>query len=234
MYLDKSNGCNDGRFAYFENEHEHAVSLYLGCNKRFECFCSCCADKWRRKTRARYADAIRHFERPKFLTLTLSKARGKEENLTRLWSMRKALFRKLRDGGHDIRGWVGVIEPPNHIHMVVDSDYLPHYEISSVWHTLTGDSYIVDIRKLKNSGYSYRKAIAYISKYITKISNWDGINLDFLKGFHIINSNGLVKTEKPIMACPLCDVLSPWHWISEEEFYAKGYDRLQDEDWKDT
>lgn len=227
MLVDYASGCKDARIFHVLNETcEHGVAIAVGCGNRFKCFCEHCSRSWQRKTRARFFDAISCYQRPKFLTLTLKKHKGRF-NFFRIWEMRKALFRKLRDAGHVIRSWVGCVEFPNHVHMVIDSDYLPQWEISNYWHTVTGDSFYVDIRALKASDYSYRKAIAYISKYITKIVEFPSVKYSDFAGFHLIGSYGNFVMPQRTLVCPICSCKGHWIRISEEEFYANRMDKLE-------
>lgn len=70
---------------------------------------------------------------------------------------------------YKIGSWCGCIEPPNHVHIVMDCEYVPQYEIAELWHSITGDSMIVDIRAIVNR----QRATYYITKYITKTKDWD-------------------------------------------------------------
>lgn len=226
--VDYSGDCSDSRVHYMEGSCGHAIAIRTGCNKRFDYFCPSCAKKWRMKTQRRYEAAVRHFQTPKFMTLTLTKRRSLIENISRIWDMRKALFRRLRAEGYVIRGWCGVVELPNHVHLIVDCDFIPQWEISKIWKTITGDSYVVDIRAVKRGRDGDTASyLRYLTKYITKASEWDGINLDFFEGFHIINSNGLVKEEKRLLPCPCCGHLGHWTRILEEKFFACRFDDLE-------
>lgn len=51
-----------------------------------------------------------------------------------------------------------------HVHVLADFDYWPQREISALWHSITGDSYIVDVRAVKRG--SEREAIKYPIKFI--------------------------------------------------------------------
>jgi hypothetical protein len=57
--------------------------------------------------------------------------------------------------GPRVRGGFYAIEPIHkgrgwhvHIHAILDADYLPQAELSRLWHEITGDAYIVDIRRV--------------------------------------------------------------------------------------
>lgn len=51
-----------------------------------------------------------------------------------------------------------------HLHLIVEGKYLPLKPLRKLWHTITGDSYIIDVSR----GKDVTHAATYISKYITK------------------------------------------------------------------
>jgi hypothetical protein len=100
--------------------------------------------------------------------------------------------------------------------MVMDSAFIPQWEISEIWHKKTGDSYIVDIRKV-NVQRDPRNAIRYLTKYLGKASAWTGINLDLLEGFHLIGSHGC----PPFTTGAVCDCrVKDLHRLMLEDYYA--------------
>lgn len=220
MVVDRSAGCVNAKSLYFKcSEHGHPFELKTGCHSRFECQCPVCSKKWNGLNRKKFAEAIAGMARPRFLTLTLTKRRAIRDNLDRIWDCRRALFRKLRAQGFKIHAWIGVVELPNHIHMVIDSDYIPQRDISKVWKTVTGDSYIVDIRQVKVDRHrAARGAVAYISKYLTKALGWAGSAPGELKGFHVVQTNGVPALPKRTMKCPCCGSVVGVVHISLEEF----------------
>jgi hypothetical protein len=54
-----------------------------------------------------------------------------------------------------------------HLHVICEGRYLRQMELADAWHTVTGDSSIVDIRALKSG----RDAAHYLSKYVAKGTN---------------------------------------------------------------
>jgi hypothetical protein len=56
------------------------------------------------------------------------------------------------------RGW----HP--HLHIVVEGKYVPHAILKAIWHRITGDSYIVDVRPVRSTG----ELIRYVTKYVSK------------------------------------------------------------------
>lgn len=223
---DLAEGCTNPREVYFLCRHcGRPTKVVIGCGKRFESFCPACAARWRRRTFTRYYRGVCAMHLPKFLTLTLRKDGGRmEARLKGLWEAKKYLFKKLKRLGYSIPSWCGVIEPPNHIHLVIDTRYIPQSLISELWEGITGDSYIVDIRKV-NSG-DLRQVAAYITKYLTKASNWEGINLDKLAGFHLIGSWNLPPGPPKQSLC-ICGVRALYR-VDAEGFYAvvTGNDRI--------
>jgi len=221
LEYDHSDGCSHSRTFFFQcRDCNRPIKMEIGCGNRFEQFCPVCSKKWQKKTRNRYFTGCSTFRSPKFITLTLRKEGGRiEERLMQLWEMRKRLFFYLRRSGYKIRGWCGVIEPPNHIHMIVDCDWIPKAELSETWSLITGDSFIVDIKKI-DLFKDPRKVFSYITKYMTKASAWTGVNLTLLKGFHLVGSRDLFKAAKrPIVRC-LCGTLQPYQRIPEEGYLA--------------
>jgi hypothetical protein len=107
----------------------------------------------------------------RFITLTLKHSkRPLAEQLARL----KKCFKKLRQtplwkksqrGGVvtlEVK-WTGHAWHP-HLHIIAEGEYLSKFALSDAWKEITGDSYIVDIRQLKNDA----DACHYVVKYVTK------------------------------------------------------------------
>jgi len=140
-----------------------------------------------------------------------------QKRLMALWDMRKRLFWYLKRKGYQIRSWCAVIEPPNHIHMIVDCDFIEKDVLSETWETITGDSFIVDIRQVNAIG-DPRKVFSYITKYMTKAGGWEGVNLDLLKGFHLVGSHGLKFKIKERRAICVCGTLKKLHRLDEIDY----------------
>jgi len=218
MQFDVSKGCSHSKYLYLEHKPDgHVVQLKIGCKARFDAFCPQCAAQWRKSVRARYQQGIFNMRSPKMLTLTLRKFEGMEISIKRIWSMRKSLFKILRNKGYKIRSWCGVVEMPNHIHLIIDSDFIPQNEISLYWNEITHTSFRVDIRPVWRPKY----AVQYITKYLTKMTGWDGLNLTLFKGFHIIGSDNLhLDAYESTFLCPFCGCGGNWHVTSQEHYYA--------------
>jgi hypothetical protein len=225
---DISKGCKNGRHRYFTCESCGAVhDLLLPCNRRFTVQCPECSDRWRKKQVMRFKEGIANMNKPKFMTLTLQKEGLTEERLKSIWGMRNYVFKKLRRGKknnqglyirppHKIGSWVAVCEVPNHIHIVYEGSYIPEHELSELWFRITGDSFMVDVRPLGDE-HDKRRAAGYLAKYLGKSQHWDEENLSLFKGFHIVNSRGLVLVAF-IPSCPCPCGVGPLKVVNDEEF----------------
>jgi len=209
--------CNNPRdiFLYCD-KCNRPVMITVGCHSRFKCVCPPCSDHYLRKTKKRFAEIVKAMKSPKLVTLTLDK---KNEDLPSrfktLWAMKSRLFFYLKRRGYKIGYWVGAIELPNHVHLVIDSEYIPQHELSEVWQLATGDSFVVDIRKVWN----YKKAVKYIVKYITKTIT-ENANIDYFSGLKIINSYAPNLIPKSVFQCDFCYHSACYKKIDVDGFFA--------------
>lgn len=54
-----------------------------------------------------------------------------------------------------------------HVHALIEGRYLPHPKLKEAWHRITGDSHVVDIRRVRTT----TNAVNYVTRYVTKA--WD-------------------------------------------------------------
>lgn len=112
----------------------------------------------------------------RFLTLTV---RSTNETLTelldKLYTSFQALRRRVFWGKH-VRGGVAFLEikwNPQanrwhpHFHVLMQGRYMPKQALKSLWYEITGDSYIIDIRLVRDS----TAAGQYVAKYASKPFN---------------------------------------------------------------
>lgn len=130
--------------------------------------------------RERVLSVVQTFNAPRFATLTLQ---HREDSLD---SMRRRLaecFRELRkqpEWKERVTSGVWVIETTLnakterwhlHLHLILDGQFFPQGLLSKIWHRVTGDSMICDIRAVPDRA----KAVAYIADYVSKpseLANW--------------------------------------------------------------
>lgn len=109
----------------------------------------------------------------RFITLTLrSESESLQSQVDRLYSS----FRKLRQRvfwKSRVKGGVAFVEVKwsdkgnrwhPHLHIVTHGRFLPVKDLGREWYAVTGDSWIVDVRAIKDE----RKAASYCAKYATK------------------------------------------------------------------
>lgn len=139
----------------------------------------------------------------KFITLTTRASKlPLEEQIKHL----RTSFRRLRQRKFfkaNIRGGYAVLEITHnnktkqwhpHLHIIADANYIPQKALSQEWLKASKDSFIVDIRKIRNS----TAAVGYVAKYLGKLpelsllgdaektSEW----IAALKGTRLINRFG--------------------------------------------
>lgn len=116
-----------------------------------------------------------HFEGKtvRFITLTLARdGLGLEGRLNRLY----ACFRRLQRSKlwtDSVTGAVAFLEVKRssrsaswhpHFHVIASGTYLPQKALATLWHRITGDSYVVDIRAVRDT----QEVTTYVTKYATK------------------------------------------------------------------
>lgn len=131
--------------------------------------------------RERVLSVVQTFNAPRFATLTLA---HREESLDSMRRRAADAFRLLRqqpEWRERVKSGVWVIEVTLnaasgkwhlHVHLLIDGTFFPQALLSKVWHRVTGDSMICDIRAVPDRA----KAVAYMADYVAKpveLSIWD-------------------------------------------------------------
>ena len=230
-FVDISHGCGGGGFLTLKHPCGRTRTYHIPCNKRFACECPACSKRWARKNRRKFEALLLRMVSPKLLTLTLKKDRrtGHCPTLLDIHRMANALFHRLRYRGYRIDSWFAVVEFPNHLHVVLDSDFIHQDKISRLWSDVTDGSFVVDIRQINTARSGVRPTVKYVTKYLTKacgltpapepsqlmIDVDDSVpikrnfSLDELKGFHIVKSWGNEAICRQPLTCD-CGDCSPW------------------------
>lgn len=74
-----------------------------------------------------------------------------------------------------------------HLHIISEGDYLPQSKLADEWHRVTGDSSVVDIRKITDE----TQAAIYVTKYVTKGTSPEVWNNPDLRQEYVIATKGL-------------------------------------------
>lgn len=163
--------------------YSHRVRLYCG-----DRLCGVCKEKNYYRLLRHYLPVIRKISpyrlqqitltHKNFFNLTKSRVRAIVRDLIRL---RKTDFFKKR-----VKGGLAVVECKHkndrvgwniHIHILVDSLFIPVRELSTVWYSITKHSFIVDVRNEGNS----QKSVYHLLKYFLKVPIIQGIDIESLK-----------------------------------------------------
>lgn len=149
----------------------------------YRCRWNCCRDRMCTPCAVRrsavLARSLRHLigdATPTFVTLTL---RGMGEKLTDLIDKLYRCFRALRQHpfwAEACTAGAAFLEIKYddrhqrwhpHLHIMCIARYMEQGFLSKIWHTLTKDSHIVDIRKVSDTA----KVAGYVTKYVSKPLN---------------------------------------------------------------
>lgn len=116
-------------------------------------------------------------------------------------------FRALRQLGlwtHNVRGGAYFIEVKRsedrtcwhpHLHVLVDAKFIDSGLLSSAWLKITGDSFIVHVRRVRSKA----EDIAYVTKYATKpiddscfeVDEWIDEAMVAFRGRHLLSTLGM-------------------------------------------
>lgn len=169
-----------GAFAYVYQTVKAPFEYRLGGSSCRDRFCVPCASDRSRVLATNIITAL-DGQAARFLTLTLRTNDGPlSTQIDRLFSCFAAL--RQRDlWKHRVDGGCAFIEvkwSPNtsawnvHVHCLVQGLFLPQRELSRAWFEITGDSYILDIRAIKDPNLIAR----YVAKYVSKPLNGTFVN----------------------------------------------------------
>lgn len=135
--------------------------------------CPECARIKAKKHQHHITERLKTWRSPKLITLTLApRNEPLRDTITRIIRAfnrlrQRAVWKQLVSGGIYV---VEITRHPKrehwhvHIHALIDAKFLDQRWLSEQWHSITGDSYIVDIRRADQG------APKYISKYVQKHS----------------------------------------------------------------
>ena len=164
--------CGCGRTAWVLRSKDAPIRVRVAWDRCHDRFCTPCA----RERSAIVHAAIRErmgADRYRFVTLTLRQtADGLLSKLTELTEC-FAKLRRTRLWTKAIKGGMAVYEIKRnretghwnvHVHALTHGRYLDQPALKREWHRITGDSFIVDVREVKDPS----KGAEYVAKYATK------------------------------------------------------------------
>ena len=225
---------------------KHRILMCKSCGQRYitpsRCeirICDYCSKKYAMRFRSKLMDFIKNISIKNgktfmFLTLTMRTSPNQKLSaivLRKLFKDARKLINKLYPKKNDC-GAFAVLELGKHnnphIHALVFGHYIPQADISKLWHKITGDSKIVDIRRVKNGKHSAN----YLTKYIFKPIHSDRTKelakyLDLITGVRRIHTYGIFygtfTLKKDPFPCPLCNGCLNYSMLDGGSVFPESY-----------
>ena len=192
----KLNGC--GNFLLFKNFYtidQTKLSKFHVCNQHLLCpFCAGIrASKAIQKYSERVDEVLKQNRKlkPVLITLTVKNGTDLRERSEHLIKSLRTLIKRRQDYNKKNRGFnefckingamysyentynekTGEWHPHVHMFALLDT-WIDQEQLSETWHEITGDSFVVDIRKVKkDKDFGYSKAAAEVCKYALKFGD---------------------------------------------------------------
>ena len=193
--------CRTPQVMVNEATAEFALQEYR-CKSRI---CGRCNKARCFKLTDQFLPIVKKFDDPRMITLTpKSNNKPLREQIQKLSkdfaNLRRSKLWKLK---YTVGFWTIEVTHNNttdqwhpHIHAIVDGDYIHHPHLKKLWHAITGDSFIVWLKRCPTA----KRAVEYITGYVTKTSDVTRIPkhriADWavgLKGLRLINTFGGLK-----------------------------------------
>jgi hypothetical protein len=160
------------KFAWFVRHKDTGMVKVVSnaCRLRW---CPICSNVRYVQIRRAVQDWIQSISQPKFITLTLlHTARPLADQIAslyrafRLLRQRNKISRKIRGGVwfFQITRNRKTLDWHPHLHVLVDASFIAKEVLSQEWFLATGNSYIIDIRAIKDP----RKVVDYVSRYCAR------------------------------------------------------------------
>lgn len=168
-HVDRMYDCR--RYAYFAR-HQETGQVRVATRTCKQRWCPLCNGARRSWLQHEIGDWIKPLNRPKFLTLTIKHSDAPlAHQIDTIYNCfqklkKTAMFHRHVHGGiwffQTKLNAAGVLWHP-HIHVLMDSDYIPHGALSALWLSITGHSPVVDIRTV----HSQANLVGYVARYAT-------------------------------------------------------------------
>lgn len=163
-------GC--GMHAWVERSNDSPTTYRVRCDRCHDRWCLPCGQERSRVIAHNVRERL-HVQKTRFVTLTL---RSDREPLQYLLDHLYASFTRLRRTrlwSNTQQGGVAFCEIKwsaknerwhPHLHILTEGRYIAKEALSKAWRKATGDSFIVDVRKVSSAD----RAISYVVKYASK------------------------------------------------------------------
>jgi hypothetical protein len=192
--------ANCGNASWVQRSCVDETRFRLSCNHCHDRLCTPCANQ--RSFQLSEALMATIAGRPvTFITLTLS---GKGETLGELIDRLYKHFRHLRQHplwDEAVTGGAAFLEIKYsdkakrwhpHLHIICEAKYIEQGQLSKAWHSITKDSFIVDIRKVRDTETTAR----YVTKYASK-----PLNMSFANSPDLLDAAVLAMKGRRLCLC---------------------------------
>lgn len=191
IYADEDGSFGGKLSSRLQNCRRHACFVQHKVTKKLRVMSSRCKLRWcpicRDVQRMIVTQAVDKWLRcqkyPKMITLTLMHNDDPLQlQIKKLYDCfrklrRRAYFQRLITGGvwfFQLKYNARTEEWHPHIHCLVAGKYLPHSRLKSLWHEITGDSFVVDIRPVKD----LENAATEVARYATSPADLTQVDTD--------------------------------------------------------
>ena len=170
------------KFAWFVQSKE-TNKLRVSSSRCKLRWCPICRDVSRMIVTTATEEWLKEQKYPKMITLTLMHSDDPLQlQIKRIYDCflklrRRAYFKNLITGGvwfFQLKFNPRTEQWHPHIHCLVAGKFLPHNKLKSLWHKITGDSYVVDIRPVKDLD----SCAAEVARYATSPADLNAVDLD--------------------------------------------------------
>lgn len=185
---DRITSCRS-RAWFARNLSTHKVRVLANaCRLRW---CPLCADATKRLIAKNTLEWLRHQAHAKMLTLTLRHSNAPLAHQVSSLYRFFARFRRQRLLRHNVNGGIWFFQITfsesdqqwhPHLHVAMNSNYISQKDLSELWNRVTGGSYIVDIRQIRNP----KKSAEYVARYCS--GPCDLTSLDFPQRIELIDA----------------------------------------------
>jgi len=165
--------CRTRAFFY---QHRDDLTVKVAANTCKNRWCPICSTARSLRIASALDQWLKPAHDPKFITFTMAhRDVGLRSQITAIKTyfrtLRKSIFWRSRSQGGVWFFQVTYNEKSGqwhpHLHVVADTVYMPQKALSDLWHAITKDSYIVDIRTLTD----HKQACRYAARYSARAAN---------------------------------------------------------------
>lgn len=161
-----------GAYAWVFESPGHPGDFRIGSSRCKSRWCTPCANQRSRTMRDKIGKHVRG-RTTRFLTLTVKNT--SESLLSHINHLNESFraLRRTKAWKQAVEGGVAFLEIKQgqnagfwhpHLHVIIEGTFLAKSTLVKLWHGITGDSYIVDIRAIRDGEAVTR----YVTKYVTK------------------------------------------------------------------